>query len=125
MDKTELIESLEVKKEEWAKKNVELVKHTLSYKYSNNPDYIKDFKDKLVKLGDELNDIGKEYQVEVKEKAREIIKGYEDHPIVQQLIKEIISGMELTGSISSGSREERLLLLYDFVEILKNGPCRS
>jgi hypothetical protein len=122
MDKKEVIESLEAKKKEWAKNNDELVTHTLSYKPSNDPDYIKDFKDKLVKLGDELNDIGKEYQVEVKKKAHEIANGYEDNPIVQQLIKEIVSGMELTGSISSGSREDRLLLLYDFIEILKNRP---
>lgn len=122
MDIKDIIKSLESKKEEWAKKNEEMVLHTHSYVYSNDPQYIKEFYDKLKKIGDELTNIGKEYHEQVSEAAHTIAEGYEDNPIVQELIKEVKSDIVFTGSISSGTREKRLELLDDFIKILKNWP---
>ncbi len=122
MDIKEIIKSLETKKEEWAKKNDELVHYTLSYKYSDNPDDLKEFYDKRKNIVDELTNIGKEYHDQVSEAAYTIAEGYEKNPIVQELIKEVKSDIVFTGSISSGTREKRLELLDDFIKILKNWP---
>jgi len=122
MDIKEIIKSLETKKKEWAKKNDELVHYTLSYKYSDNPDDFKEFYDKRKNIVDELTNIGKEYHDQVSEAAHTIAEGYENNPIVQELIKEVKSDIVFTGSISSGTREKRLELLDDFIKILKNWP---
>lgn len=122
MDIKEIIKSLETKKKEWAKKNDELVHFTLSYKYSDNPDDFKEFYDKRKNIVDELTNIGKEYHDQVSEAAHTIAEGYENNPIVQELIKEVKSDIVFTGSISSGTREKRLELLDDFIKILKNWP---
>ena len=121
-DIKEIIKSLESKKEEWAKKNDELIHHTHSYVYSNDSDYLDEFYKKLKKIGDELTNIGKEYHDQVSEAAHTIAEGYENNPIVQELIKEVKSDIVFTGSISSGTREKRLELLDDFIKILKNWP---
>ena len=122
MDIKEIIKSLETKKEEWAKKNDELVHFTLSYKYSDNPDDLNEFYDKRKNIVDELTNIGKEYHDQVSEAAHTIAEGYENNPIVQELIKEVKSDIVFTGGISSGTREKRLELLDDFIKILKNWP---
>ena len=122
MDIKEIIKSLETKKEEWAKKNDELVHFTLSYKYSDNPDDLNEFYDKRKNIVDELTNIGKEYHDQVSETAHTIAEGYENNPIVQELIKEVKSDIVFTGGISSGTREKRLELLDDFIKILKNWP---
>ena len=122
MDIKEIIKSLETKKEEWAKKNDELVHFTLSYKYSDNPDDLNEFYDKRKNIVDELTNIGKEYHDQVSEAAHTIAEGYENNPIVQELIKEVKSDIVFTGGISSGTREKRLELLEDFIKILKNWP---
>ena len=69
-----------------------------------------------------MTNIGKEYHDQVSEAAHTIAEGYENNPIVQELIKEVKSDIVFTGSISSGTREKRLELLDDFIKILKNWP---
>lgn len=117
----EVINSLTTKKKEWSDKRDEMTRHTLSYDSSkiNDQEYISEFHDKLVKYGDELREIGNKYHEEVSEKAHEIAKDYEDNEVIQNVLKDIESDIDLSNGLFPGGREEKIKFLYDLILLFK------
>lgn len=113
----ERIQELKDLKGQWAEKYRELEKYVDNCNRHANSDTPDEIKKNLDGFGLDLQTLGRNYRVKIKEATDNVAKDYLDDSMIEGLVNGIINDIDNSGG-TNGSREDRLKALAEIVDII-------